>query len=111
MDFVGVGPARDIEQVCDVLCARASGVRSCKSCVPQSREGMIKPVAWVANLGLVFLGNVDARVEVRIGDDLVYPQSQTSPSWTTPGLKWLSGRRPLPPCVAPRSPLPTGSTR
>ena len=74
MDFVGVGPARDTEQVCDVLCARASGARSCKSRIPQSREGMIKPVAWVANLGLVVLGNVDARVEVRIGDELVSPR-------------------------------------
>ena len=75
VDLVGMGPARDVEQVCDVLCTRASGAWSCKSRVPQSREGVIKPIAWVANLRLVVRENVDAGAEVRVGNELARPLS------------------------------------
>ena len=74
MDLVGVSPARDVEQVCDVLCARATVAGSCESRILQACNGAVKPSAWVAHHRLVVReGDVDARVEVRVGDELACP--------------------------------------
>ena len=61
-------------------------------------------IAWVANVRLMVRGNVDARVEVRVWNELARPLSvlrfRHLHQGRTPGLMWPSGRRPLMPCVA-----------
>ena len=70
VDLVSMGPAKDVEQVGDVRCARAG---SCESRVPQPCEGAVKPCAWVAHNRLVVWGDVDGSAQTRVGNELASP--------------------------------------
>ena len=47
--FVGVCPPRDIEQVGDVLSARANWTWSRKRSIPQIGKGTVESRVWVAH--------------------------------------------------------------
>ena len=83
--------------------------------VSQPYEGVIKPIAPVANLRILLRGEhrcpCRSQSWERARSPVVCPQRRKSPSWTTPGLMWPSGERLLVPCVVRGPPLPTGSSR
>ena len=73
VDLVCMGPARDVEQVCGMLCARASGAGAVRAAYRSPAKGRSNPGVLAVHLRLTVRGNVDARVEVRVGNELARP--------------------------------------
>ena len=96
VNLVGMASQGDIEQVRDVLRARASTVRSCESRVPRTRGGTIKspPTRGLGGRGCQRSG---PSWECACPPSAP-PQRQSSPSRMTPDQRWPSGTLPVQPC-------------